>query len=89
MPDLTPTSASSAVEGLGEFVARHIGPDDAAVAHMLEAIGHESLESLMTAAVPDGIRSAAALDLPDRPRRGGRRPARCAPSPRRTVPQRP
>ncbi len=65
MPDLTPTSASSAVEGLGEFVARHIGPDDAAVAHMLEAIGHESLESLMTAAVPDGIRSAAALDLPD------------------------
>src|SRR6478752_791834 len=65
VPDLTPTSASSAVEGLGEFVARHIGPDDAAVAHMLEAIGHESLESLMTAAVPDGIRSAAALDLPD------------------------
>ena len=64
VPDLTPTSGSS-VDGLGEFVARHIGPDDAAVAHMLEAIGHESLESLMTAAVPDGIRSAAALDLPD------------------------
>ena len=42
VPDPTPTSAS-ATEGLGEFVARHIGPDDAAVAHMLEAIGHESL----------------------------------------------
>ena len=71
VPDPTPTSASSAVDGLGEFVARHIGPDDAAVAHMLEAIGHESLESLMTAAVPGGIRSAAALDLPGPARRGG------------------
>nr|WP_308645350.1 aminomethyl-transferring glycine dehydrogenase [Nocardioides cavernae] len=42
-----------------------MGPDDAAVAHMLDAIGHESLESLMAAAVPGGIRTAAALDLPD------------------------
>ena len=50
---------------LGEFVARHIGPDDAAIAHMLEAVGHESLEALMAAAVPGGIRTAAALDLPD------------------------
>ncbi|HEY0645833.1 MAG TPA: aminomethyl-transferring glycine dehydrogenase, partial [Nocardioides sp.] len=50
---------------MGEFVARHIGPDDADVARMLEAIGHESLEALMAAAVPGGIRSAAALDLPD------------------------
>ncbi|KRE96370.1 glycine dehydrogenase [Nocardioides sp. Soil774] len=49
---------------MGEFVARHIGPDDAAVAHMLAAVGHESLESLMSSAVPGGIRSAAALDLP-------------------------
>ena len=66
MPDATSTSASSAGDAvLGEFVARHIGPDDAAVAHMLAAVGHESLESLMGAAVPGGIRSAAALDLPD------------------------
>src|ERR671913_1101901 len=63
VPDHTPTSAADPTERLGEFVARHIGPDDAAVAHMLEAIGHESLESLMTAAVPDGIRSAAPLHL--------------------------
>ena len=60
----TPGSGSTA-DGMGEFVARHIGPDDAAVAHMLEAIGHDSLDSLMSAAVPDGIRSAAGLDLPD------------------------
>src|SRR5687767_6902287 len=32
---------------------------------MLEAIGHASLESLMAAAVPGGIRTAASLDLPD------------------------
>ena len=46
MPDATPIPsndrpASAGVSAtLGEFVARHIGPDDAAVAHMLEAIGH-------------------------------------------------
>ena len=69
MPDATPASTDSldvvdpAVTG--EFVARHIGPDDAAVSHMLRAVGHDSLESLMTAAVPGGIRTAAALDLPE------------------------
>ena len=62
MPDATPSQDDAT---LGEFVARHIGPDDAAVAHMLEAIGHESLESLMSAAVPGGIRTAASLDLPE------------------------
>ena len=55
-----PTTAET-----GEFVARHIGPDDAAVAHMLRTVGHASLESLMSAAVPGGIRTAAALDLPE------------------------
>ncbi|WP_179620829.1 aminomethyl-transferring glycine dehydrogenase [Nocardioides cavernae] len=65
-PDATPSPETSHdASALGEFVARHIGPDDAAVAHMLDAIGHESLESLMAAAVPGGIRTAAALDLPD------------------------
>ncbi len=68
MPDATPSdfiSDEQTSTSLGEFVARHIGPDDADVARMLEAVGHDSLESLMTAAVPGGIRSAAALDLPD------------------------
>ena len=63
MPDATPTTSDAI--SLGEFVARHIGPDDAAIAHMLEAVGHESLEALMTSAVPGGIRTAASLDLPD------------------------
>ena len=89
VPDLTPTSASSAVEGLGEFVARHIGPDDAAVAHMLEALGHESLESLMTAAVPGRHPLGRGARPPGPPSTRRRRPARCAPSPRRTVRPRP
>lgn len=62
MPDASPAPTTAET---GEFVARHIGPDDAAVAHMLRAVGHESLESLMSAAVPGGIRTAAALDLPE------------------------
>jgi glycine dehydrogenase len=63
VPDATSTSDSTS-SPLGEFVARHIGPDDADVARMLEAVGHESLEGLMAAAIPGAIRSAAALDLP-------------------------
>jgi len=46
------------------FVDRHIGlsPDD--VATMVAALGYGSLDDLMAAAVPGGIRSAEALDLP-------------------------
>jgi glycine dehydrogenase len=58
-------STTSESSQLGEFVARHIGPDESSVARMLDAVGHDSLESLMAAAVPGGIRSAAALSLPD------------------------
>lgn len=47
------------------FVDRHIGlrPDD--IEKMLGALGHDSLESLMAAAVPGGIRAADDLDLPE------------------------
>ncbi len=46
------------------FVDRHIGlrPDD--VEKMLEQLGFASLEALMDAAVPGGIRASAELDLP-------------------------
>lgn len=46
------------------FVDRHIGlrPED--VDSMLERLGFASLDALMEAAVPGGIRSAAELDLP-------------------------
>jgi len=47
------------------FVDRHIGPDEAEQATMLAALGFESLEALMSAAVPDSIRSPSELGLPD------------------------
>jgi len=47
------------------FADRHIGLRPADVEHMLATLGYESLESLMSAAVPGGIRTAASLDLPE------------------------
>ncbi|HWU11155.1 MAG TPA: aminomethyl-transferring glycine dehydrogenase, partial [Streptomyces sp.] len=47
------------------FEQRHIGPDAEAQAKMLAHIGYGSLDELTAAAVPDVIRSAEALDLPD------------------------
>jgi glycine dehydrogenase len=46
------------------FADRHIGLRDADLDHMLEVLGHESLEALMSAAVPGGIRTTEVLDLP-------------------------
>ena len=46
------------------FADRHIGLRPDHVATMLERLGFESLEDLMAAAVPGGIRSAEELDLP-------------------------
>ena len=40
------------------FVDRHIGLRPADIETMLAALGHDSLESLMAAAVPGGIRAA-------------------------------
>ncbi|MFD5753423.1 aminomethyl-transferring glycine dehydrogenase [Streptomyces sp. NPDC127033] len=47
------------------FEQRHIGPDAGAQAKMLAQVGYGSLDELTAAAVPDAIRSAEALDLPD------------------------
>jgi glycine dehydrogenase len=46
------------------FTSRHIGPDDDQRATMLDGLGYQSLDALMAAAVPAGIRSSAELDLP-------------------------
>ena len=62
-----PSSAASAAVPSAvptTFVDRHVGPDEAQQARMLEALGFDSLDQLMTAAVPGGIRAAAALELP-------------------------
>ena len=46
-----------------EFVARHIGPDDADVAAMLRETGAGSLDELVAETVPTAIRLARRLDL--------------------------
>ncbi|MGI4893975.1 MAG: glycine dehydrogenase (aminomethyl-transferring), partial [Janthinobacterium lividum] len=46
------------------FSARHIGPDPADVERMLRVVGRDSVEDLIDAAVPAGIRDAR-LELPD------------------------
>lgn len=47
------------------FSERHIGPDADAVATMLAAIGHDSLDALMDAAVPAQIRTRLEAALPE------------------------
>ena len=63
---MTETSAPTPTDTAAEapFVARHVGPDAAQVATMLEALGFADLDELMVAAVPPAIRSDAPLDLP-------------------------
>ena len=47
------------------FLERHIGPNDAEIAHMLRAVGHDSLDALTDAIVPASIKSPAPLALPE------------------------
>ncbi len=47
------------------FVERHIGPNDAEIAHMLGVVGHDSLDAMTDAIVPGKIASRAPLALPD------------------------
>ena len=47
------------------FLERHIGPNDAEIAHMLRAVGHDSLDGLTDAIVPASIKSPNPLSLPD------------------------
>ncbi len=46
------------------FIERHIGPNDAEIAHMLRAIGHDSLDAMTNAIVPASIKSPSPLALP-------------------------
>ncbi|HEX2576608.1 MAG TPA: aminomethyl-transferring glycine dehydrogenase [Aquihabitans sp.] len=52
------------LEGASSFATRHLGPSEADQAKMLAALGHRSLDDLVDAAVPAGIRETADLDLP-------------------------
>ncbi len=52
------------LEATDQFVARHIGPNDAEIASMLQVIGRASLDDAAAAAVPESIRTNQALNLP-------------------------
>ncbi len=52
-PETTAAEAAS-------FIPRHIGPSDADVRAMLDVLGYDSVDALMNATVPAGIR----LDRP-------------------------
>jgi glycine dehydrogenase len=47
------------------FVERHIGPNDAEIAQMLDVVGHASLDAMTDAIVPAKIKSPAPLALPE------------------------
>jgi glycine dehydrogenase len=63
-PQVSQQSSLTELDGALPFVDRHIGLRPADIDTMLERLGFDSLDALMTAAVPGGIRSAADLDLP-------------------------
>jgi len=58
------SQALSEISTSAPFAARHIGPRDGEIARMLERVGFPSLDALIDAAVPPGIRQAGELDLP-------------------------
>jgi glycine dehydrogenase len=59
----SPSTPAPVADTLSPFVARHIGPTEAATAQMLEAIGYQSLDSLVEATIPAGIRLHQGLQL--------------------------
>ena len=48
-----------------DYISRHIGPDQAEQRKMLDALGYDSIDALITAAVPSGILADKPLDLPE------------------------
>ena len=52
------------LERTDDFVRRHIGPDAAQIAAMLEVVGAASLDELIRKATPAAIRTERPLDLP-------------------------
>jgi len=55
----------SQLEQHDAFLERHIGPNDAEIAHMLGVVGQASLDALTDAIVPASIKSPGPLALPE------------------------
>ena len=51
------------LENPGEFIARHIGPSEDEIAHMLSAVGADSLDALTESTLPPDIQDREDLDL--------------------------
>src|SRR3546814_10232511 len=51
-PTMTTTPSLRDLEHHEAFVERHIGPNDAEIAHMLRIVGHDSLDAMTDAIVP-------------------------------------
>ncbi|HAB32335.1 MAG TPA: glycine dehydrogenase (aminomethyl-transferring) [Cryomorphaceae bacterium] len=48
---------------MAEFAGRHIGPQSNDLAHMLQAVGVDSLDQLVEQTVPQAIRNEAAMEI--------------------------
>jgi glycine dehydrogenase len=60
----SPLSTPQSREPALTFADRHIGPDDQAIARMLEAVGADSLDALLDAVLPASIRESDTPGLP-------------------------
>ena len=60
---MTERSRLADLEMRGDFIRRHIGPDRGQIATMVAAVGLDSLEQIVAAAVPDDIVSNEPLAL--------------------------
>ncbi len=59
---------NAVIDGLLEpdaFVRRHIGPDDASIKAMCEAVDTDTLDTLIAETMPDQILQRSELDVPD------------------------
>src|SRR5690606_5453709 len=61
----TAMTRSHSLGARNEFIARHLGPRDADIQAMLETLSFASLEALIAASLPYGIRPDKPLALPD------------------------
>ena len=64
MSEQHPGNRSEVLEPFEDFVRRHVGPSAEEQEGMLKALGYETLNALVDAAVPGSVRSLGTLDLP-------------------------
>jgi glycine dehydrogenase len=61
--EIAEPNQSDPTDARGHFVHRHLGPDEAAIAHMLKTIGLASLDELLDEVVPEPIRFHGRIEL--------------------------